>query len=192
MDCSQGSPQHGPICAGLSFARFADRFDARSPAEISAAFDELPADKQQACWTDLAAECRRRIEKELFDPILDYVPPPRRARPATRARSAANRRAPTGPHDDPLLEIEPAVYVEVLTGQEVGPSRKVSCPLHEDRTPSLHCYDDPARGWACFGCGQGGRIYQLAALLGGYSLPLRGQDFLAVRDVLLEHFGGHR
>jgi hypothetical protein len=39
--------------------------------------------------------------------------------------------------------------------------------LHEDRTPSLHVYGDPERGWFCFGCGRGGSIYDFAALLFG-------------------------
>src|SRR5829696_6953067 len=58
--------------------------------------------------------------------------------------------------DDPLLTIPPAVYVEALTGRTVGRDGKLACPFHEDGTPSLHVYDDPNRGWVCFGCGRGG------------------------------------
>lgn len=189
MNCPQGSPHHGPNPAGLTFARFAGRFDGRPPAEANAAFGELPTDQQQACWTDLAAECWRRIEEELFDPILDYEPPPRRARPANRRPVANVRRAPTGPHDDPLLEIESAVYFEVLTGVEVPRNGMVCCPLpgHEDRSPSLKVYDGD-EGWFCFGCLRGGTIYSLAAELWEYPQPLRGHAFLVVRDRLAEIF----
>jgi hypothetical protein len=34
-------------------------------------------------------------------------------------------------------------------GSRVGRSRKVRCPLHEDRTASLHVYREPERGWYC-------------------------------------------
>ena len=87
---------------------------------------------------------------------------------------------------DPLLRIPPGVYVQVLTGQAVGRDRKVSCPLHEDRVPSLHVYERPEQGWYCFGCRRGGSIYDLAADL--YGLPPRGHDFLALRERLHQRF----
>lgn len=92
---------------------------------------------------------------------------------------------------DALGEIAPAVYMESLTGLVPDAAGKVCCPLpgHEDATPSCQVYPDADRGWFCFGCERGGRIYDLAALLGGYRLPLRGADFLAVRGVLTEHLG---
>lgn len=186
----QASPQHGPNPAGLTFGRFAERSAGRSPAQVNAAFDDLPADQQRACWADLAARCQRRIEGEAYDPILDYEPPPRRARPATRARSVTNASGtPTGPHDDPLLEIDSAVYFEALTGVEVPRNGMVRCPLprHEDRSPSLKVYDGD-EGWFCFGCLRGGTIYSLAAELWDYPQPLRGHAFLAVRDRLSETF----
>ena len=37
------------------------------------------------------------------------------------------------------------------------------CPLHGEKTPSLRLYDEPERGWYCFGCHAGGdavRLYQ--------------------------------
>ena len=90
---------------------------------------------------------------------------------------------------DSLAAISPPVYVEALTGLVPDRSGKVSCPLpdHEDGTPSMHVYGDAAAGWYCYGCARGGRIYDLAAILGGYRLPLRGADFIAVRNVLLDH-----
>lgn len=91
---------------------------------------------------------------------------------------------------DLLADIPPPVYVEALTGLVPDRDGKVSCPLpdHRDGTPSMHVYEDAERGWYCYGCGRGGRVYDLAALLGGYRLPLRGDDFIAVREVLLQHF----
>jgi hypothetical protein len=83
---------------------------------------------------------------------------------------------------DPLEAIPPPVYVEQLTGQRVGRSGKIRCPLHEDRKPSLHVYDDPGRGWYCFGCGRGGSIYDLASLL--WDRPARGRGFIQLRREL--------
>lgn len=83
------------------------------------------------------------------------------------------------PGDDPLLEIPPREYVEVLTGTSVGRDGKVSCPFHEDRSPSLHVFDEPERGWFCFGCGAGGSVYDFAARLWGSGV--RGKQFLGLR-----------
>jgi CHC2 zinc finger len=92
----------------------------------------------------------------------------------------------------PLRRIPPGVYVHALTGQHVGRNRKISRPLHDDRTPSLHVYDDPERGWYCFGCGRGGSIYDLAAALyfSGQSpeVLLRGERFIEVRARLMAMF----
>lgn len=65
-----------------------------------------------------------------------------------------------------LLNIEPVIYVEALTDQEVPSYRKVYCPLHDERTPSFHVYDGE-KGWHCFSCGKGGDIFTLASLLWG-------------------------
>jgi len=79
-----------------------------------------------------------------------------------------------------------------LAGITVGTDAKVRCPFgdHSDRTPSLHAYPHADQGWYCFGCSRGGTIYEFAAALAGLSLPLRGDDFKAVRAVLLETFRG--
>jgi hypothetical protein len=98
------------------------------------------------------------------------------------------RPRPTREDADPLLRIDPAVYVAALTGQRVGRDRKVTCPFHPDRTPSLHAYADPADGWFCFGrCGRGGSIYDLAAPLLGYDTS--GADFISLRAELSARFG---
>jgi len=74
--------------------------------------------------------------------------------------------------EDPLLELEPRAYVEV------------SCPFHDDPTPSLHVYETPAGGWYCYGCRRGTSVYDLAAPLWG--LETRGADFLELRRRLYE------
>jgi hypothetical protein len=99
--------------------------------------------------------------------------------------AASDARAPAV-DDDPLRRIPPAVYVQVLTAQSVGRDGKVSCPFHEDRTPSLHVYERPEQGWYCFGCGRGGSIYDLGAEL--YGLAPRGRGFLRLRDLLQQRF----
>lgn len=106
--------------------------------------------------------------------------------PDTRARHSGATR-PLRAVPDQLADISPPEYVEALT--ELVPDRegKVSCPFHEDRTPSFHAYPDADRGWYCFSCQRGGRVYDLAAHLAGYRLPLRGADFIAVRNVLLDY-----
>jgi hypothetical protein len=126
------------------------------------------------------------VRLERFDPtahaiaaILAGLPraePPRR-RGTPRASDASC---------DPLLMIAPAVYVEVLTGLCVPRSRKVSCPFHTDRTPSLHVYPTAVEGWCCFGCGRGGTIIDLAAHLWG--LDTRGSDYYELRTRLRHLF----
>jgi len=105
-------------------------------------------------------------------------PPPSRVDPSSEPASPVA--------DDPLKALPVAQYVEALTGLAPDASGKLSCPLpdHDDRTPSFQVYPSND-SWFCFGCERGGRIYQLAALLAGYPLPLRGDDFRAVRRVLL-------
>jgi hypothetical protein len=83
---------------------------------------------------------------------------------------------------DPLRLVPPPVYFERLTGLRVGRSGKLRCLFHDDRSPSLHVYQEPERGWYCFGCGRGGSIYDLAALLWGRTT--RGQDFSELRREL--------
>jgi hypothetical protein len=99
------------------------------------------------------------------------------ARPQDPPATVGNRRP--GATRDPLLTIEPARYVEALTGQIVPRDRKIRCPLHDDSTPSLHVYRHPENGWHCYGCHRGGTIYDLAGALWG--LQTRGSDFLALR-----------
>jgi hypothetical protein len=113
--------------------------------------------------------------------VVGALPDP----PAPPLRAAFVRAEPRD--DDPLLAIAPDVYVPRLLGVEVPRHRKVPCPFHEDRHPSLHVYETAERGWYCFGrCRHGGTIYDLAAPLYGYAA--RGEGFLRLRTELRRLF----
>jgi hypothetical protein len=73
-----------------------------------------------------------------------------------------------GGSSDELLLIEPAVYFRALCGVEVpAGGGMVKCPLpdHDDAYASCQVFAEAERGWWCFGCARGGRIYDLASLL---------------------------
>ena len=109
----------------------------------------------------------------------DPTPPPSAAPAAPRPSRRGGR--------DPLRQLDPGHYVSVLTGQPVGRSRKIRCPLHEDRTPSFHVYEHPQQGWYCFGCRRHGHtVYDLASALWG--LQTQGEEFLQLRARLYELF----
>jgi hypothetical protein len=98
----------------------------------------------------------------------------------TANTSTATPASSTSTTADPLRAIAPAVYVTALTGQAVGRTRKISCPFHNDRTPSFHVYETADDGWYCFGCRRHGQTaYDLAAALWG--LDTRGRDFVELR-----------
>lgn len=133
-------------------------------------------------WRHLHRQCdeRNRHLNEQFGKLdtrarfesgLDYDSQrPSRREAGVRARTAM---------DDALLEVPPPIYVEALTGREVGRNGKILCPLYDERTPSFHAYPDPDRGWYCFGCDRGGTIYDLAAALWG--ARTRGDAFGPLR-----------
>ncbi len=101
------------------------------------------------------------------------------------ATTSTTTSTPPRPGQDPVRAVDPAHYVTVLTGQAVGRSRKISCPFHEDRTPSFHVYEDPADGWYCFGCKRHGHTaYDLAGAL--WHLDTRGPAFVQLRARLYE------
>jgi hypothetical protein len=119
------------------------------------------------------------------------------------ARHGAERpaEASSSTAGDPLLRIEPAIYIEALTGRRVGRDGKVACPLHEDKQPSLHAYSDPPYRWICYSARcwrgdrpNGGTIYDLAAQLWSTGqaaqVPLRGKRFIEVRERLMAMFFG--
>lgn len=86
---------------------------------------------------------------------------------------------------DPLHRIPSSVYVQKLTGRTINRAGFIVCPFHKDgqeRRPALKVY--AGGGWKCHACNVGGRIYQLAGLLGGWTLPLSRADRLEIRVVL--------
>jgi hypothetical protein len=98
--------------------------------------------------------------------------------PPSRRRPRPAGQPPPRAHD-PLHAIEPAVYVEALTGRKVGRSGKVACPFHPDNEPSLHVYPDH---WTCYSAKcwrgdrpNGGDVYNLGGQLWG--LSNHGPDF---------------
>lgn len=128
----------------------------------------------------LAFESRERVDiREL---IQDH---PQLTAQHSRAHVARDRKGSIG---DPLLQIVPREYVERLSGSTVGRDRKVRCPFHDDEKPSLHVFEDPERGWYCFGCDRGGSIYDFAGLLWGRGL--RGAEFARLRRELQATFLG--
>ena len=68
-------------------------------------------------------------------------------------------------HDDYLRTISASVYVPALVGAPLARDGKIACPFHSDWSPSLHCYEDPAKGWYCYQCGRGGSIYDFGSQL---------------------------
>lgn len=120
------------------------------------------------------------IAEEVAGRLPEPPVPPARCEPLPRARRRAG---------DRLLAIEPAVYIECLTGRHVGRDRKVPCPFHPDRHPSLHVYPDH---WTCYSAKcwrgdrpNGGDIYNLAGQLWGLSTK---SDFVELRRRLDARF----
>lgn len=68
----------------------------------------------------------------------------------------------------PISELikERLTCYEFLAGVGVHVDRcgKAKCPFHGEKTASLKVYEDPKRGWYCFGCGAGGSVIDLAML----------------------------
>lgn len=147
-----------------------------------ALFDSLPAELQDAVYRALADECAERRELERLEREDVERRRPRVGRRWQQPRLDARRvRTAGGDGPDPLLAIPPAVYVELLTGCEVARSGMIRCPLpdHDDRWPSCMVYDEPERGFYCFGCLAGGTIYDFGAALWGFGT--RGEDFKELR-----------
>jgi hypothetical protein len=120
------------------------------------------------------------------DEVSLAVPPPALVTNSPPPRPVSQ--TPESLTDDFLSSRPPVEYVRVLAGVRARTGATICCPLpdHEDRTPSFHIYSTAEQGWFCFGCRRGGGIYQLAALLAGLSLPVRGREFLAVEAALTD------
>lgn len=118
------------------------------------------------------------LEAEVYtvEQVVGELPdPPERRREPRRAR-------PVEDGADPLLAIPPPLYIEVLTGRQVGRDGKTECPFHDDSTPSLHAYAEPELGWCCFGCRRGGTIIDIGAAL--YGIEPRGRGYHELRERL--------
>ena len=66
-------------------------------------------------------------------------------------------------------------------GVHVERSGFACCPIHGEKTASLKVYDDPRRGWHCFGCGRGGTVIDLG-------MALWHTDFLGACSMLNDEF----
>ena len=179
------------------------------PAERLAVFLSLPGLMQNEAWEELGERIEQRTRELFADARLGgdgtareiaaeiaAIWPECAAVPlgGVAVEPLAPRRS-TVPHHssddsdlDALREIPSAEYVPLLTGREVA-GGFVRCPLHEERTPSLHVSEDDSR-WHCFGCGAGGDIFAFVASLDGRSVP-RGREFIElVREVASALAGG--
>jgi DNA primase (bacterial type) len=47
----------------------------------------------------------------------------------------------------------------------------INCPFHAENTPSLKIYDEPGRGFSCFGCGKSGSVIDF--VMGIYQISFR-------------------
>lgn len=139
----------------------------------------------------------RAVTAEWIDPtarrpLVDWVhglpePPSDAAASARPAARPVQRRYGRDRNAAFLRAIPADVYITRLA--EIPPiprNRKIHCPFHDDRTPSLHVYEDPERGWTCFGCRRGGSIYDFAAPILG--IGTSGDDFLRLQKELTERF----
>ena len=106
-----------------------------------------------------------------FD-LLEDLPDPAPPRTLPPLPSAMVRRKQFGPdaEKDALLAVPARRYIEALTGRGVVRGM-VTCPFHkggQESTPSLQVggnRDDTM--WFCYGCNEGGDIFNLAAKLWG-------------------------
>jgi hypothetical protein len=126
----------------------------------------------------------RDLVGELPDPPADDPRAPKRIRRQHTAPSP--RRAAI---DDPVDRLAPRAYFAELCGiTEIDRDGKARCPLpdHDDPRASMWIGETSDDGWYCYGCGRGGRIFDLASLLigGPWGADLRGDAFRAARAEL--------
>lgn len=96
--------------------------------------------------------------------------------------------------EDPSIEMAHAAlknldareWMPRLTGVELSASGYMACPFHEERTASLKAY--PNGSWYCYGCHQGGSIFDFAGKLLGYET--RGVAFVELRAELASRLLG--
>ncbi len=129
------------------------------------------------------------LDVTAYDPrdlVGDLADPPEKPR-ASSAASGGLRNA----DGDALMRIPSSAYIPELTGREANSAGYVQCPRHnggEERTPSLMTWDDPDRGWMCFGtCQAGGTIIDFASLL--WAIEPRGAGYHEIRERLETELG---
>lgn len=130
-------------------------------------------------------ECVANVPGFVTLAAICTLPDPPQETTRRAVRPAAGKRS-EGRTDD-LLAIPATVYVPRLSGREVNLAGMVQCPFHksgQELTPSLRAYDETSQGFYCFGCREGGSIYDFAAKLWG--MGTRGDDFKALRKRLAE------
>jgi hypothetical protein len=123
----------------------------------------------------------------LPDPPADDPRAPKRIR--RRQMPPSPRRARI---DDPVDRWTPREYFAALCGiTEYDHAGKCRCPIHEDPRPSCWVGETPEQGFFCYGCGVGGRVYDLWAALHDlpWGMDLRGDLFRRVRDGLHSDLG---
>lgn len=145
------------------------------------AFEKLDPAAQDVVWAQLRGEIDLKVEgiARYESGLLDFPPEPKPARKRAWTPRPIDKGAA-------LDDIETPDYVFALTGEDVQPGRSASCPLpdHDDRSPSFVAYGGGS--FNCFGCNRGGTIFQFAAYLWGYPMPLRGDTFREIRARLLD------
>jgi archaellum biogenesis ATPase FlaH len=79
-------------------------------------------------------------------------------------------------------------YISRHCGKPVDPrggKYMVSCPLHEDKTPSMSC--DDAKGlWKCFSCGMGGTVIDLHMRIHGMTVKDAMFDLAAKYNIPID------
>jgi hypothetical protein len=123
-------------------------------------------------------ETRRYTPEQLVGELPD--PPV----PVVGAAARCQARRAEHPLDRVLLAIPASHYADVLAGRKANRAAKIVCPFHDDHDPSLQLYDNGS--WYCFGCREGGSIYDFAAQLWG--LDTKGREFLELRARLTDAF----
>jgi hypothetical protein len=123
--------------------------------------------------------------RALVDPdqVRRALPDPEPPRPAPPRRSNGHQ----GGAGDEAALIDPPTYFRALAGVELpGGGGMIACPLpdHDDSRASCQVFAEAERGWWCYGCARGGRIYDLASLMDGgpWGRGLRDEAFLRAQD----------
>ena len=133
----------------------------------------------------------RTLIGPLPEPPVEFLGRPPKRRAPGRAPGRARPFAAHLHDEDPARGIPPRDYFRVLASRDPCEYRFLQCPnpAHkggQERTPSCEVYDTPEEGWYCWGCGAGGSIYDLAAVMLGV-----GSGPAITKEVMREIVGPH-